>query len=297
MIQASVLAKVAAELYHKAVTNVPDDVLERLRTAFERESGERAQKILESCLKSAEAAKQSGMVVCQDTGLPVFFIRCGLGIEIDGNLQQALTQGVAELTLKIPYRAMAVHPITRDKPLTGTGKGVPIVHFDVEPELDYVELTAAPKGSGCSIWCTGKMMLYRTDEHVRDIKKFVLDSVVMTGGQACPPYIVGVGLGGTFEEAALLATRAALRSLNQRNPEPGMAALEEELLGAINSTGIGPMGLGGDTTALAVNVEYAYTAAPLNPVAVNIQCWPCRRAVARIYADGSVVFGSGGTTP
>jgi tartrate/fumarate subfamily iron-sulfur-dependent hydro-lyase alpha chain len=297
MVQASVVAEVAGELYQRAVTGIPDDVLSRLRASFERETNERARKILESLLKSAAAASQSGIAVCQDTGLPVFFIKCGLGIEIEGNLGEALAHGVAELTLSIPYRAMAVHPITRDRPLTGTGKGVPIVHFDVEPELDCLEITAAPKGAGCGVWCAGKIMLYRPDKHVDDIKKFVVDSIVMTGGQACPPYIVGVGLGGTFEEVALLAARATLRPLNETNPEPAMAALEEELLGAINSIGMGPMGLGGETTALGVNIEYAYTNVPWNPVAVNIQCWPCRRATARIYADGDVIFGSGDTTP
>ena len=292
MIQASVVAKMAEELYEKAATSVPDDVLERLRAALERESNERARKILESCLKNVQVARQTGMVVCQDTGFPVFFVRCGLGIEIDGDIRQALTQGFEKLTARVPYRAAAVHPINRDRPLSGTGKGVPIVHFEVEPELDFIEITAAPKGGGCGMWYTGELILYHPDTYVNDIKKFVFDSVVRTRGQACPPYVVGVGLGGTFGEAALLAARAPLRPLDQRNPEPVIAELEEELLAAINATGIGPMGLGGDTTALAVNIEYTYTGGSWNPVAVDIQCWACRRATGRIYADGSIIFGS-----
>ncbi|MFC1951479.1 fumarate hydratase [Chloroflexota bacterium] len=290
MIRASIVAKTAKELYRKATTSVPDDILERLRAAAATESDERARKTLESCLKSAEVARQTGIVVCQDTGFPVFFIKCGLGIDIDGDLRQALSQGVAELTLEIPYRTMTMHPLTRERPLTSEGRGVPIVHFEVKPALDFIELTAAPKGGGCGMWYAGKMMLYHQDSYIKDMKRFIFDSVVKTEGQACPPYVIGVGLGGTFEETALLAARAALRPLNQCNPEIGMAELEEELLSAINSTHIGPMGLGGDTTALAVNIEYGYTHSPWNPVAVNIQCWTCRRATARIYADGRVTF-------
>jgi fumarate hydratase subunit alpha len=290
MIRASTIRDVARELYQRAITNVPKDVLDCLRKALEQESSERARKILETCLRSAELARQNRMVVCQDTGLPVFFIRYGMRTPVSGDIRSAVAQAVSELTTAIPLRPMAVHPLTRDRPIAGVGKGVPIVRFEVEPELDYIEITALPKGAGCGYWSSAKMMPYLRNEYVKYLREFVVDCVLVTEGQACPPYVVGIGLGGTLEEASLLAERATLRPLNQQNPESELAAMEEEFLVAINSTGIGPMGLGGDTTALRVNIEYAYTHTPWNPIAVDIQCWPNRKSSARIHDDQKITY-------
>jgi fumarate hydratase subunit alpha/L(+)-tartrate dehydratase alpha subunit len=179
--------------------------------------------------------------------------------------------------------------VTRVNPQTSIGEGLPVIHWDFDAETDYLDILMMPKGSGSENMSAMKMFI--PADGVAAVKKFIIDTVIASGANPCPPGIIGVGIGGTADLVMSLAKKALTRPVGSRNHDSYFAALEEELEEAINSTGIGPMGLGGVNTTLAVHIEWAYTHITQNPVAVNTQCWPARRARAKIWADGRVEYG------
>ncbi|MDW8045575.1 MAG: fumarate hydratase [Nitrososphaerota archaeon] len=277
-----------AKLYDIANRKIPEDVKNGLKFALERESNPLAKRVLSMMLKSAERAEKEGLLICQDTGIPQFFIKVGTKFAHDINLEMIVKEGIMKVTREQHYRGIAAHPITHVRSPLNIGERMPIIVYDVIYGSDYIEVTAIPKGSGSERWSAFKM--FDPYDVIKDIKKFVLDTFITAGSMVCPPVVVGVGVGGTFDYATRLAKEATIRPINKRNSDPEIAKLEDELFNAINKTGIGPMGLGGDTSTLAVNIEVAYTSAVWNPVAVNFQCWPCRRATGRIYADGRIEY-------
>jgi len=241
-------------------------------------------------LTNIEVAEARGLLVCQDTGIPVFKVRVGRRFPFDGPaLLAALTRGVERATAEHPLRSSVCHPITRENPQTNTGRRIPVVDFEFLEEGEWLELRMMPKGSGAENQSYLKMLT--PADGLGGVKRFVLESVLEAGGKPCPPIVVGVGLGGTADLAMKLAKEAIWRPIGEPNPDPELAKLEAELLEAVNATGLGPMGLGGDTTALAVHIEAAYTHITQNPVAVTLQCWRGERASARIYPDGRVEHG------
>ncbi|HLI25756.1 MAG TPA: fumarate hydratase [Chloroflexota bacterium] len=281
----ALLHDLGRRLYIEAQKDIPPDVRAALQQAAARESSEVGRRVLATMLKAISVADEHRTLVCQDTGIPIFWVTIGRGFLVDGvRLQEALRAGVEAATREHPLRSSIVSPITRRNQQTSSGVGVPVFHIEFSPQIDYLDILHLPKGSGSETMSFLKM-LYPADG-VAGIKKFVLDTVVEAGGKPCPPTIIGVGIGGSSDLCMTLAKKATLRPVGSRNPDPEVAGLEEELLAAINATGIGPMGLGGDTTALAVHVEYAWTHITLNPVAVNMQCWRGERRRARVYADG-----------
>ncbi|MEM2210330.1 MAG: fumarate hydratase [Nitrososphaerales archaeon] len=282
------LVEFISELYDISNRTIPKDVKESLKSALSRERNPLAKKILEMMLKSAEVAEKERLIICQDTGIPQFFVKVGTKFPYDIDLESAIKEGIEKITKEAYYRGIAAHPLTHVRSSTNTGERMPIITYEFLHDAKYLEITAVPKGSGSERWSALKM--FDPYDVIKDIKKFVLDSFINAGSRPCPPVIIGVGIGGTFDYVAKLAKEAAIRPLNKRNPDPNVAKLEMELLDAINETGIGPMGLGGDTSALGVNIETAYTSAVWNPVAVNFQCWPGRRATGRIYSDGYVEY-------
>ena len=203
-------------------------------------------------------------------------------------IYQALKAGTERATIEHPLRSNAVHTLTRKNTGPNTGYRLPIVHWEFVPDWDGLDVKCIPKGSGSENMSFLKMCV--PADGVRGIKQFVLESIVGAGGKPCPPGIVGVGIGGSADYAMYLAKEAIARPVGTRNPDPEVARLEEELLELLNQTGVGPMGLGGDVTVLAVHVEHADTHMTLNPVAVNYQCWAARRASAHIAADGTVAY-------
>lgn len=272
----------------RSLTEVQPDVLEALERAREREGDPRGIKHLDILIQNAKLAAEKGMVICQDTGVPTFFVKTPLNFPYSGSIRDAFDEALRELTLgEFPMRPMVVNPLTRTDRGDNTAKNVPLIHAELDNSLDYMEIKAMPKGAGAGIWAALKML--PPSVGIEGVKKFVVDTVLNAGSNPCPPIIVGVGLGGPLEEVARLATEASARPVNLRHPEPEFAALEQELCDALNMSGIGPMGMGGDTTALAVNIEYSGTHRPWMPVAVNINCWPGRKAVCRIYRDGLIV--------
>lgn len=253
------------QLLRRAETELPEDVLSALKSALKTERNPIARTQLSQIIENVYLAKKNGIPMCQDTGTPVFFVELGYDAEIDFDLMDAIQEGVAKATNEIPLRHNAVHPLTREHSENEL--------MDVNLSLangDKVKITVAPKGSGSENMSALRMF---NPSEVKNIKRFVLETVKNAGGRSCPPILVGVGIGGTFDGSAKLAKKAVLRSLDKPRDK-----FERDLLDSINSLGLGPMGLGGDTTAMAVNVEYGDCHTASLPVAVNIQCWAARRA-------------------
>ena len=281
---------VARELYIRALKNLPPDVREALGKAYERETNDTAKGIFKTILENIKVAKEEDLLICQDTGLPIYFVTMGSKFPVDGaRVARALKKGAERATLEHPFRGSSTHALTRVNPQTSVGDGLPVIHWEFNEEASHLELLMVPKGSGSENMSAMKMFI--PADGVKALKKYVLDRVIESGSKPCPPGIIGVGIGGTADLVSMLAKKAIARPVGSANPDPQLARMEQELLKAINATGIGPMGLGGDTTTLAVHIESAYTHITQNPIAINTQCWPARRARAKIYPDGNVEYG------
>jgi tartrate/fumarate subfamily iron-sulfur-dependent hydro-lyase alpha chain len=286
----SLIQSIAKELYIRALKILPPDVKTALQRAHQAESHPGARQILSTMLQNIEVAESRDLMVCQDTGIPIYKVKIGSKLQVNGvQLEQAIREGCRRATLDHPFRSSICHPLTRKPTSDSTGERIPLVDFSFLPDADYLEIQMMPKGSGSENMTWMKMLL--PSDGVKGIKKFVLECILEAGGQGCPPTVVGVGIGGTAETCVKLAKEAIFRPIGCPNPKPEIAALESELLQAINKSGIGPMGLGGDTTALAVHIELAHTHITMNPVAVNSQCWRGERSSAKIYGDGTLEYG------
>lgn len=279
----NVIEDTVVSLLKEAVISLPKDVLSALKEAEKKERSEIAKTQLRTILDNIKAADSLTVPMCQDTGIHVFFVSG----RITPGIEDQIRAGTLRATNEIPLRPNAVHPLTRENPGTNVAEGLPYVVYHPS-SADYTEITVMPKGAGSENMTALAMLT--PSQGIKGVKKFILDTVVNAGGKPCPPTILGIGIGGTADEAMALSKKALLRPLNQRNADQSVAELESELYRALNLTGIGPMGLGGDTTTLGVNIEIAYCHTASLPVAVNLQCWAGRRATARIYADGRVEY-------
>lgn len=274
-IKASVIEKKVEETCLKANFELSSEVLDRLEFFLEKEYSETAKKILKIIIENSKIAEKDRLPLCQDTGTAVFFITIGQEVRItNGDLNSAINNGVKKAYQKGYLRKSIVKDPLYDR--TNTNDNTPaIVHFDyVGGDIFKVVFTA--KGGGAENMSTIKM-LHPTDSE-DDIIDFVTDHVKNIGGKPCPPVIVGLGIGGTFELSAILAKKALLLPFDYRHENPSWNNLEDKILNAVNSTGIGPQGLGGLTTALAVKTLYHPCHIASLPVAVNIQCHSHRHA-------------------
>jgi fumarate hydratase subunit alpha/L(+)-tartrate dehydratase alpha subunit len=279
----------AAHLYVWALRDIPGDLRDALLAARERESSVVGGRVLETIVRNVGVADAQGNLVCQDTGIAVFYCRVGERFPLHpAGIYRSLRAGTERATVAHSLRSNTVHVLTREQTGANVGFRVPIVHWEFVAGWDGLDVKCVPKGSGSENMSFLRMLV--PADGVGGIKRFVLESVVGAGGKPCPPGIVGVGLGGSADYALQLAKEAIARPVGSRNPDPLVAQLEEELYGLLNETGIGPMGLGGDVTVLQCHIEHADTHMTLNPVAVNYQCWAARRASAHISADGSVDY-------
>ena len=284
-----IVEEAAKQLYIRALCDLPPDVRAALKRAYQRETKPAARSVFEAIFKTIEIADRDKTLICQDTGLPIYKVKIGSAFPWNGyQIKNRLYEGAKRATQEFPFRSSSTHPLTRVNPQTSVGPGLPVIYFDFF-DGQTLDILMAPKGSGSENM--SKMQMFYPAHGVKALKKFVIDAVIESGANPCPPGIIGVGIGGTADLVAKLAKDAILRPVGQRNPDPEIAAMEEELEEAINATGRGPMGLGGDVSTLAVHIEMAYTHITLNPVAVNTQCWPARRARAIIHPDGAVEYG------
>jgi fumarate hydratase subunit alpha len=262
-------------LYHDAVINLPADVKSALEDAYKNEDSDLGLLNLKAILDNIDAAEEMGVPLCQDTGLPIIFVKLG-NINVE-NLYQGIRNGVEKATKEVPLRPNVVHPFTRKNTGTNTGQGIPQIDIELIDE-DYLELTIFPKGFGSENNNALKMAL--PGEGVEGVKEFVVETVVKAQGKPCPPVIVGVGIGGSSDMAMKMAKKALLGKVGDRNPDEEVAKMETEILEQINQSGIGPMGLGGKTTALDVKILTADTHTAGLPIGVCIQCWAGRHSSA-----------------
>ena len=280
----------AKELYIRALKVLPPDAREALQKAYSKETNPTAREIFKTILANVEVADKDDMLICQDTGLPIYMIKVGSKFPVDGaRVAAALKEGARRATVEHPFRGSSTHPVTRVNPQTSVGEGLPILYWDFVAESDLLDILMVPKGSGSENMSAMKM--FTPADGVAAVKKFVVDTVLQSGSNPCPPGVIGVGIGGTADLVSKLAKEAIARPIGSHNHDPLFARMEDELYEAINALGIGPMGLGGSVSTLAVHIEWAHTHITQNPVAVNTQCWPARRSRAKIHPDGKVEYG------
>jgi len=284
------LEKLCFELIRNAAIYIPGDTRDALKTALANESSSAARSQMEAMLKNCDLAASEKLSICQDTGLPIFFITMSPKVNIEGDIQAALERAVSRATTEIPMRQNVIHPLTLKNSGTNTGWMMPYPHLSWNPDADYVEITAVPKGFGAEIRSSITWIL--TSEDVsKGVIKAVLDLVEDSKGEPCPPNIICVGVGGTSEVAMLNAKRAMFRTpLGRHNPDPAARELEEKLLKAINDTKLGAMAVGGDTLAFAVHIELAGSHTAVVPVGIIFECWAHRYSTARVYSDGRIEY-------
>ena len=274
----------AKELYIRALKRLPPDVKQGFDALSKSESDAGAKRMLGTMIRNISVAEDTDNLLCQDTGIPIYNVWIGRGVEVDGaGIKDAIRRGCARSTREYSFRSSIVHPTTRVNEHTSTGRGIPVVNIDFSNDENLV-IEMIPKGSGSENNSWLRMAV--PAEGVDAIKTFVVDCVLEAGGKTCPPTIVGVGVGGTADLCVHLAKLAATRRLGSRCDDPEGAKLEQELTTAVNLLGVGPQGLGGDSTAFAVHVETAATHITMNPVAVNMQCHSARRARATFSGKG-----------
>ena len=272
-LNAQLITDTVAKLCIEANCYLPADIRHRLEDMAQAEDWPVACGILQQIRENYHLAEECNTPICQDTGLACVFLEIGQDVHISGDLHKAVDDGVRKGYTEGYLRKSAVaDPLRR----VNTGDNTPaMLYIDLVPG-DRVKITVAPKGFGSENMSATKML--RPSDGVEGVKEFVLQTVKNAGPNPCPPIVIGVGIGGTFDKVALLAKQALLRSVDVPNPDPYYAQLEAELLEAVNELGIGPQGLGGRTTALAVNIETMPTHIAGLPAAVNINCHVTRHA-------------------
>ena len=272
------ITKAVAELCIQANTNLRRDVYRALTVSLSRENNRRARRILKTLLENADCARKFKLAICQDTGLAYVFVEMGQGVQIcGGDFIKAINKGIEQGYRKGGLRnSVIAHPLKR-KTTPGFSPGV--VHIEMVRGR-YIQLTVLPKGFGSENKTALEM--FNPTEGIDKIRDFVVQKVKEAGPDACPPFIIGVGIGGGSDQATLLAKKALLRPINRRNPDSLLASLERELLDEINRLGIGPIGLGGRTTCLGVSILTYPTHIAGLPVAVNISCHALRSASKKL---------------
>ena len=276
-IDAKVIEDTVARLCIEANLRLPPDVINAIESAEKAEPWDGAKRILSLLGDNVRIASEKTLPVCQDTGMACVFVELGQDVHIDGDFEQAVNNGVrrgyGEGYLR---KSVVCDPLRR----VNTGDNTPALVTVKLTRGDKMRITVMPKGFGSENMSALKML--KPADGVEGVRNFVLDTVEKAGANPCPPIIVGVGIGGSFDKAACLAKHALLRPVNEPNPDEYYAALERELLDKINALGIGPQGFGGKTTALAVLIEAMPTHVAGLPVAVNISCHATRRASASL---------------
>ena len=266
-ISAQRITETVKRLCIEANCYLPGDLQQRIETCYAQEPWPQAKEILERIMENYTIAREKAQPICQDTGVACVFLKIGQDVHVTGSIEDAVNEGVRQGYGEGYLRKSVVRdPLDR----VNTGDNTPAMIYYELVSGDQLEITVAPKGFGSENMSAIKML--RPSDGLQGVKDFVKKVVEDAGPNPCPPIVVGVGIGGTFDKAAFLAKKALMRSVEERNADPFYAKLEEELLAEINERGIGPQGFGGKTTALAVNIEKFPTHIAGLPVAVNINC-------------------------
>jgi fumarate hydratase subunit alpha len=287
LISEQVVENVATKLLQLAVTELPQDVKSAIQRAYQDEDNPIGRSQLKAILDNVKLAEKFHVPMCQDTGVIIFYVKAGSRLDILDQIDDALRRATIRATEEVPLRPNAIDPFTQRNTGNNVGRYFPYIHWEIVPG-DTLEITVMPKGGGSEN--VSALGMLSPSAGTSGLKRFVVDTVIKAGAKPCPPTILGVAVGGGADIAMNLAKRALLRPLDQPNPDPKLAKLEQELYEAANSTGIGPMGLGGKTTVLDVKLDYANRHPASYPVAVVVQCWAARRASVRIHSDEEVEY-------
>ncbi|MBC7120149.1 MAG: fumarate hydratase [Candidatus Methanosuratus sp.] len=275
-----------ADLIRIIECQIPRDVesaLERCRE--EEEEGSISRQVLEAILENIRYARENGIPMCQDTGSLVFFVSAN---GMCSKIRNTIMEGIAMATERVPLRANIVDPFSRRNTGNNLGRGNPIIHFEPSPD-GAVRAGILAKGAGSEN--VSAVTMLDPDRPVEGVKEFVVQTVRKAGAKPCPPIVVGIGVGGSLDEAAILSKKALMRRLDKPSEDVFTGLLEAELLREINALGIGPMGFGGKNTALGVRMEVADCHTASLPVAVSIQCWALRRISFEVMKDGAILRG------
>ncbi|MFV1493259.1 fumarate hydratase [Phaeobacter sp. JH18-32] len=284
MIRYDALRRLTGDLYDWSLKKIPEDTKARLAEAYAEETGENAKKVLNFMIRSSELAEEHDRFLCSDAGVPVYSVKIGSQARFEGDVKSAFVDGFGDLVERIdpPLLKFVQNPLTNER--SYQGKDMPIINWDIVDGADYIDITCLPKALGSGRWAALEIFVY---PGLADIEEFILKTVIKAGSQHCPPVMIGVGIGGSFDQAAKIAKNATLRPMGTTNPEPILADMEKRLLKAINKLGFGPMGQGGDTTALGIHIDYS-AGHGFTPVAVCFNCWINRRTRARLYNSGKI---------
>ena len=276
-ISAQEITDTVARLCIEANTRLPQDVQAALDKARQEEPWPLAKNTLDLLWSNLSAAREKDLPICQDTGMACVFVELGTDVHIDGSFVAAIHEGVRRgYTDGYLRKSIVADPLRRGN----TGDNTPAAITVHLVDGDGCTITVAPKGAGSENM--SRLAMLKPADGVEGVKNFVLDTVEQAGANPCPPIVLGIGIGGSFDKCAALAKKALLRPLDQPNADPYYAALEKELLDAINATGFGPQGFGGATTCLGVCIEQLPTHVACLPVAVNVSCHVTRRASAEV---------------
>jgi fumarate hydratase subunit alpha len=272
----------------RGVTSISPDILQLLKEARQEETPQ-GKSMLDALIENADLAQNTSRGVCQSPGIPCIYVRTNpelAGIRIPAIAGESIIRATKEGYL----RPSIVHPLTRKNTGDNSGPGIPNFEVQIDPSLDHLEVIVSFKGCGPELFNAFKTFTPESlGKNLEGLKRFLLESVINAGGKPCPPIGLGVGIGGQMDGAARLSRMAiSTRKWNDRNPDPDLDRLEQELKSKINRLGIGPGGVGGKTTALAVKIGLAYTHTAICPVAVNFHCWVGRRFGFRFFADGKM---------
>ena len=281
-----VIQDTVVRMLKMAVTKLPSDVEAALRTAYKNEDDPTAKTQLSAIISNLEIAA-TGIPMCQDTGVIIYYAKVGAKFPYIDSIQDALTSATRKATEEIPLRPNAVHPLKGTNSGDNTGEKIPWVNWEIVSG-DSLEITVFPKGGGSENVSIVGML--KPGAGLAGVKKLVVDNAMKYMGEACSPNIIGIGIGGGADISIKIAKQQLLRPLDDSHPEPEIAKLERDLMDALNSTGIGPMGLGGKTTVLAVKIGYAMRHPASLPVGVAVQCWAARRSTAVISKDLKVKY-------
>jgi fumarate hydratase subunit alpha len=273
----------------RGVTGISPDVLQLMEEALAEEKSPPARAMLEAMLMNVQLAQKLRKGVCQSPGIPCIYVRCGpglAGIDVRKITEEAIMRATREGYL----RPSIVHPLTRKNTGDNSGPGIPNFEIELDPGLDYLEAIVSFKGCGPELFNTFKTFTPESlGKNFAGFKRFLLETVINAGGKPCPPIGLGIGIGGQMDGAAKLSRKAiSTRKWNDRHPDPELNLLEQDLRNRINQLGIGPGGVGGQTTALTVKIGIAYTHTAICPVAINFHCWVARRFGFKFYADGTM---------
>ncbi|MHA1556790.1 MAG: fumarate hydratase [Candidatus Heimdallarchaeota archaeon] len=285
---APIIEKVAFNLMKYSATVLPDNAIKAIKTAYENEKSTTGKAQLGAIIKNFESGAEKSTPMCQDTGIHIYYVEIGADCPIDdlGKFREAFTNASRKTTTEVPMRPNAVDPFGSNSG-DNTGRYIPWINWEIVPG-NKIKVTAFPKGGGSENMSTVKML--KPGVGLTGVMKEVVDWMISAGGQPCPPTVVGVAIGGGADIAIKIAKKQLMRPIGEPHPQKEVAEMEQKLLKAINNTGIGPMGLGGNITSLAVHMDYAMRHPASLPMAIAVQCWAARQSAAEISADGKVKY-------